>query len=56
MDLFTVSLTMLSVFTKDRRDTKNICHRVTKAQKIIAALNGIWWSKDITKKPEKYDL
>ena len=40
-----------SVFTKDGRDTKNICHRVAQARKIISALNGIWLSKDITKKP-----
>ena len=38
-----------SIFTKDGRDTKNILHRVTQAQKIIGVLNGIWWSKDITK-------
>ena len=32
-----------SIFTKDRRDTKNIRHRVTQARKIISALNGVWW-------------
>jgi hypothetical protein len=42
-----------SIFTKDRRDTKNIRHRVTQAQKIISALNGVWWSKDITKIQKK---
>ena len=42
-----------SIFTKDGRDTKNICHRVTQARKIIGTLNGIWWSKDITKNWEK---
>jgi hypothetical protein len=31
-----------STFTKDGRDTKNICHRVTPARKIIGSLNGIW--------------
>jgi hypothetical protein len=35
-----------STFTKDGRDTKNIHHRVTQAQKIIGALNEIWWSKN----------
>jgi hypothetical protein len=39
-----------SIFTKDGRDTKNIRHRVTQVRKIIGALNGIWCSKDITKK------
>jgi hypothetical protein len=38
-----------SIFTKDVRDTKNICHRVTQARKIICALNGVWWSKDVKK-------
>ena len=33
--------------------TKNIRHRVTKARKIIGALNGIWWSEDITKNRKK---
>jgi hypothetical protein len=42
-----------SIFTKDGKDTKNIRHRVTQAQKIIGALNGIWWSKDITKNRKK---
>jgi hypothetical protein len=23
------------------------------ARKIMGALNGVWWSKDVTKKPEK---
>ena len=41
-----------SIFTKDGRDTKNIRHRVTQSRKIIGALNGIWWSKYITRKPE----
>jgi hypothetical protein len=39
--------------TKDGRDTKNIRHRVTQARKIIGALNGICWSKDITKNRKK---
>jgi len=34
---------------KDGRDTKNIRHRVTKALKIIGALNEVWWSKNITR-------
>jgi hypothetical protein len=42
-----------SICTKDGRYTKNICHRVTQARKIIGALNGIWWSKDITKNRKK---
>jgi len=42
-----------SICTKDGRDTKNICDRVTQARKITGALNGIWWSKDITKNREK---
>jgi len=42
-----------SIFTKDRRDTKNIRHRVTQARKIISALNGVWWSKDVTKNRKK---
>ena len=47
-----------SICTKDGRDIKNIRHRVTQERKVIGALNGIWWSKDITKKkkPEKDDL
>jgi hypothetical protein len=42
-----------TIFTKDGRDTKNICHRVTKARKIIGALNGVWWSKNITRSWKK---
>jgi len=42
-----------SMFTKDGRDTKNIRHRITQARKIIGALNGVWWSKDITKNQKK---
>ena len=38
-----------SICTKDGRDTKNVRHRVAQARKIIGTLNGIWWSKDITK-------
>jgi len=37
-----------SIFTKEGRDTKNICYRVTKTRK-ISALNRVWWSKDVTK-------
>jgi len=42
-----------TIFTKDGRDTKNIRHRVTKARKIISALNGVWLSKDITRNRKK---
>ena len=42
-----------SIFTKDGRDTKNIRHGVAQARKIIGALNGIWWSKDIAKNRKK---
>jgi hypothetical protein len=38
-----------TIFTKDGRDTKNIRHRVTQARKIIGALNGVWWSKNVTR-------
>jgi hypothetical protein len=41
------------VFNKDGRDAKNIRHRVTQARKIMGALDGIWWSKDITKNRKK---
>jgi hypothetical protein len=37
-----------TIFTKYGRDTKNIRYRVTQARKIIGALNGVWWSKNIT--------
>ena len=37
-----------SIFTKDGRDTENIRHRETQAWKIKSALNGVWWSKDVT--------
>jgi hypothetical protein len=33
---------MGTIFTKEGRDTKNICHRVTQTRKIICALNGVW--------------
>jgi hypothetical protein len=42
-----------TIFTKTGRDTKNISHRVTQARKIIDALNGVWWSKNITRNREK---
>jgi uncharacterized membrane protein len=42
-----------TIFTKDERDTKNIRHRVTQARKIISALNGVWWSKNITRNRKK---
>ena len=43
-----------SIFTEDGRDNKNIRHRVEQAIKIIGTLNGIWWSKDITKTGKNY--
>ena len=42
-----------TIFTKDGRDIKNIRHRVTQARKIIGALNGVWWSKNITRNRKK---
>jgi hypothetical protein len=42
-----------TVLTKGGRDTKKICHRVTQARKIIDALNGVWWSKNITRNRKK---
>ena len=42
-----------SICIKDGRETKNIHHRVTQARKIIGGLNGVWWSKDITKNLKK---
>jgi len=42
-----------TIFTKDGRDTKNIRHRVTQARKIIGELNGVWWSKNITRNRKK---
>ena len=42
-----------SICTKDETDTKNIRHRVIQARKIIGELNGIWWSKDMTKNRKK---
>jgi hypothetical protein len=38
-----------TIFTKDGRGTKNIRHMVTQARKIIGSLNGLWWSKNITR-------
>jgi len=42
-----------TIFTKDGRDAKNIRHRVTQARKIIGALNGVRWSKNITRNRKK---
>jgi hypothetical protein len=42
-----------TTFTKDGRDTKNIGHSVTQARKILGALNGVWWSKNITRNRKK---
>jgi hypothetical protein len=42
-----------TTFTKDGRDTKNIRHRVTPARKITSALNGVGWSKNITRNRKK---
>jgi hypothetical protein len=38
-----------TIFTKDGRDIKNICHKVTRVRKITGALNGVWWSKNTTR-------
>jgi hypothetical protein len=40
------------IFTNGR-DTRNIRHRVTQARKIIGTLNGVWWSKIITRHRKK---
>jgi len=42
-----------TIFTKDGRDTKNICHMVTQAWKLTGALNGAWWSENITRNRKK---
>jgi hypothetical protein len=42
-----------TIFTKDGRVTKNLRHRVTQARKIVGALNGVWWSKNITRNRKK---
>jgi hypothetical protein len=42
-----------TIFFKGGRDTKNVCHRVTQARKIKSALNGVWWSKNITRNRKK---
>jgi hypothetical protein len=42
-----------TIFTTDGKDTKNIRHRVTQARKIIGALNGVWWLKNITRNWKK---
>jgi hypothetical protein len=42
-----------TIFTKDGRDTKDIRHRVAQARKIIGALHGVWWSKNITRNRKK---
>jgi hypothetical protein len=34
-------------------ETKNIGHRLRQSRKIIVELNGIWWSKSITKNRKK---
>jgi hypothetical protein len=38
-----------TIFIKDGRDAKNIRHRVTQSRKIIGALHGVWWSKNVTR-------
>jgi hypothetical protein len=35
------------------RYTKNACHRVTQARKIIGTLNGVWWLNNITRNRKK---
>ena len=47
---------LVSIFTKDGRDTKYIGHGVTQVWKIISALNGVCGSEGVTKKPENDDL
>ena len=42
-----------TIFTTDGTDTKNRRHRVTQARKIIGTLNGVWWSKNITRSRKK---
>jgi hypothetical protein len=42
-----------TIFSKDGRDNRNVCYRVTKARKIIGALNGVWWSKNMTRNRKK---
>jgi hypothetical protein len=42
-----------TIFTKNGRNPKNIRHRVTQARKIIGALKGVWWSKNITRNRKK---
>jgi hypothetical protein len=42
-----------TIFTKDGRETKNIRHRVTQARKIMGALYGVRWSKNITRNRKK---
>jgi uncharacterized membrane protein len=41
------------IFTTDGRDAKNINHKVIKARKIIGALNGVWWARNITRNRNK---
>jgi hypothetical protein len=41
------------IFTKNGRDTKYIRYRVTQARKMIGVLNGVWWSKSITRNRKK---
>lgn len=38
-----------SILTNDGNDTKNIRNKIVQSKRIIEALNGIWWSKNITK-------
>jgi hypothetical protein len=42
-----------TIFPKDGRDNKNIRHGVTQAPKIVGSLNGVWWSKNITRNRKK---
>jgi len=34
-------------------EIKNIPHGVIQARKIVSALNGVWWSKDVTENRKK---
>ena len=38
---------------KMEETVKNVRHRLEQVREIIGGLNGIWWSKDITKNRKK---
>jgi hypothetical protein len=45
-----------TIFTKDGRDTKNICHRVTQTREKNRCIKWGTVVKEHNKKPEKDDL